>query len=408
MPVLKNIRTLYQCADSGAQADVHPIQSAALAWDTGGTITWVGKEIELPKELSDEPTYDAKQRVVIPGLIDCHTHLAFGGERSKEFEMRVLGTSYLDIAKAGGGILSTVASTREASENELTERASITLQAMRALGVTTVECKSGYGLTLKDELKLLSVYRKLQNTQKLTIIPTFLGAHTIPKEHKENRATYVDLLINEMIPSVTEQKLATFCDIFVEDSAFSLEEARAILEAGKRHGLRPKLHADQLSDGGGASLAAELEAISADHLEQISDAGIANMAAQGVIAVTLPIASLYTQESPLNARKLIQAKIPVAVATDYNPGSAPSYHLPLALMLACNLNRMSPAEALKGATIYAARALGVEESLGSLEGGKKADFAILDTSSVNHWLYQFQSNNCTATIKGGELLYGAI
>jgi imidazolonepropionase len=279
---------------------------------------------------------------------------------------------------------------------------------MSALGVTTVECKSGYGLTLKDELKLLSVYRKLQNTQKLTIIPTFLGAHTIPKEHKENRATYVDLLINEMIPAVAEQKLATFCDIFVEDSAFSLEEAHAILEAGKRHGLRPKLHADQLSDGGGASLAAELGAISADHLEQISDAGIANMAARGVIAVTLPIASLYTQETPLNARKLIQARIPVAVATDYNPGSAPSYHLPLALMLACNLNRMSPAEALKGATIYAASALGVEESLGSLERGKKADFAILDTPSVNHWLYQFQSNNCTATIKGGELLYGAI
>ena len=408
MPVLKNIRTLYQCTNSGEQADIYPIQSAALAWDTGGTITWVGKEIELPKELTHEPTYDAKHCVVIPGLIDCHTHLAFGGERSDEFEMRVLGTSYLDIAKAGGGILSTVASTRQASEDELTERARITLQAMSALGVTTVECKSGYGLTLKDELKLLSVYRKLQNTQKLTIIPTFLGAHTIPKEHKENRATYVDLLINEMIPAVAEQKLATFCDIFVEDSAFSLEEAHAILEAGKRHGLRPKLHADQLSDGGGASLAAELGAISADHLEQISDAGIANMAARGVIAVTLPIASLYTQETPLNARKLIQARIPVAVATDYNPGSAPSYHLPLALMLACNLNRMSPAEALKGATIYAASALGVEESLGSLERGKKADFAILDTPSVNHWLYQFQSNNCTATIKGGELLYGAI
>jgi imidazolonepropionase len=408
MPVLKNIGTLYQCADCGAQADVYPIESAALAWNTEGTIIWVGKEIELPKELTDEPTYDAKQRVVIPGLIDCHTHLAFGGERSEEFEMRVLGKSYLDIAKAGGGILSTVASTRKASEDELTERARITLQAMSALGVTTVECKSGYGLTFEDELKILSVYRTLQNTQKLTIIPTFLGAHTIPREHKENRAHYVDLLINEMIPAVAKQQLATFCDVFVEDSAFSLEEAHAILEAGKRHGLRPKLHADQLSDGGGATLAAELGAISADHLEQISDAGIANMAAQGVIAVTLPIASLYTQETPLNARKLIQAKIPVAVATDYNPGSAPSYHLPLALMLACNLNRMSPAEALKGATIYAARALGVDESLGSLERGKKADFTILDTLSVNHWLYQFQSNNCTATIKGGELLYGAI
>lgn len=408
MPLLKNIRTLYQCADSGEQADVHPIESAALAWNQEGTITWVGKESELPGELADEPVHDAKQRMVVPGLIDCHTHLAFGGERSEEFEMRVLGKSYLDIAKAGGGILSTVASTRKASQEELTERARTTLHAMISLGVTTVECKSGYGLTLKDELKLLSVYRTLQRTEKVSVIPTFLGAHTIPKEYKEKRATYIELLINEMIPAVAEQQLATFCDIFVEDSAFSREEAQVILEAGKRYGLRPKLHADQLSDGGGATLAAELGAISADHLEQISATGITDMASQGVIAVTLPIASLYTQEAPLDARKLIQAKIPVAVATDFNPGSAPSYHLPLALMLACNLNRMSPAEALKGATTYAARALGVHESCGSLEPGKQADFAILDTPSVNYWLYQFQSNNCTATIKGGELLYGAL
>lgn len=408
MPLLKNIRTLYQCTDSGKQADVHPIESAALAWNQGGAITWVGKESELPEELADEPVYNAKQCVVVPGLIDCHTHLAFGGERSEEFEMRVLGKSYLDIAKAGGGILSTVASTRKASQEELTERARTTLHAMISLGVTTVEAKSGYGLTLKDELKLLSVYQTLQHTEKVSVVPTFLGAHTIPKEYKEHRATYIELLINEMIPAVAEQQLATFCDIFVEDSAFSREEAEVILEAGKRYGLRPKLHADQLSDGGGATLAAELGAISADHLERISATGITDMASKGVIAVTLPIASLYTQEAPLDARKLIQARIPVAVATDFNPGSAPSYHLPLALMLACNLNRMSPAEALKGATIYAARALGVHESFGSLEPGKQADFAILDTPSVNYWLYQFQSNNCTATIKGGELLYGAL
>ena len=408
MPVLKNIRTLYQCSSSGGQSDIFPIENAALAWNTEGVITWVGKESDAPSELETEISFDAKDHVVIPGLIDCHTHLAFGGERSAEFEMRALGKSYLEIAKAGGGILSTVESTRAASEEELTERARETLHKMIALGVTTVECKSGYGLSLKDEMKLLSVYQALQNSEKPTLLTTFLGAHTIPKEYIDNRKQYIDLLINEMIPAIAEQHLATFCDIFVEDSAFQIDEARNILEVGKQHGLRPKLHADQLSDGGGAALAAELGAISADHLEQISDHGISQMASTGVVGVTLPIASLYTQQTPLNARRLIEAHIPIAVATDFNPGSAPSYHLPLALMLACNLNRMSPSEALKGATFYAAQALGIENTVGSLELGKNADFALLDTPSVNHWLYQFQSNNCVATVKEGELLYGAM
>lgn len=403
MPTLVNIGYLATCRDEGMQQDIHGIRDGAIAWK-GGEIKWVGKEDYLPAEFAGQEIIDAEGKMVIPGLVDCHTHLAFGGWRPEEFEMRLKGKSYLEIAKAGGGILSTVKATREASEEELLEKASGFLKEMTKLGVTTVECKSGYGLTVEDELKTLRVYKRLAGDQPVHIVPTLLGAHTIPPEFKENREGYIELLINEMIPAVAEEGLAEFCDIFVEDSAFSVDEARQILVTAQAAGLVPKLHADQLTSCGGAELAAELEAASADHLEQISEEGIAAMAETGVVGVTLPLASLYTQEQPLNCRKLIECGVQVAVATDFNPGSAPSYDLPLAMMLACNLGRMTPAEALKGATIYAAKAIHRDRNRGSIQPGKVADFAIIDAPDPDFWMYHFRRDVVREVFLKGESL----
>ena len=401
MKLLGNIGQLATCRAEGGQSDIHAVPNAAMAWDDKGVIRWVGPEKELPPEYRRAERLDAGGRLVIPGLVDCHTHLAFGGWRADEFEQRVRGHSYLDIARTGGGIASTVRQTRKATEEELRLRAAGFLAEMLALGVTTVECKSGYGLTLESELKLLRVYHRLGSEQPVRIVATFLGAHIIPPEFREQRSGYVDLVIHRMIPAVAEEKLARCCDVFVEDSAFSVEEARQILRAGQKAGLAAKLHADQLGSGGGAELAAELGALSADHLEHISDGGIAAMGAAGVVAVSLPLASLYLGQPPMPARRLIDAGVPVAVATDFNPGSAPSYHLPLALTLACTLQKMTPAEALKGATSYAARALGEQDSTGSLEVGRPADFAVIDAPDVNHWIYHFRSNACVLTVIGG-------
>jgi imidazolonepropionase len=404
--VLDNIGQLATCQAEGGQGDIHAISAAALVWDET-TIVWAGPANELPKEYRNAERIDAGGRLVIPGLVDCHTHLAFAGWRADEFEQRIQGRTYLDITRAGGGILSTVKQTRAATELELVERAADFLEQMLALGVTTVECKSGYGLDEENELKLLRVYRRLALEQPVRLVSTFLGAHVVPPEFREDRPAYVDLLIQRVIPAVAREKLAACCDVFVEESAFSVDEARRILRAGQRAGLASKLHADQLTDGGGAELAAELGALSADHLECISERGVVALAAGKTVAVSLPLASLYLGQASMPARRLIEAGVPVAVATDFNPGSAPSYHLPLALTLACTLQRMAPAEALKGATLYAARAVGMEDSVGSLETGKAADFALIDAPDVNHWLYHFRPNACVMTVIGGTTRWAA-
>ena len=404
MPVLRNIGLLATCRDEGTQDDIHAIEDAALVWE-GDTISWVGSDIEIPSEHSTDDVWDAGGNLVVPGLIDCHTHLAFAGTRQDEFVMRVLGKSYLEIAEAGGGIASTVKTTREASLETLTEQCLGILEHMKALGVTTVECKSGYGLDTETELRLLEVYDQLSEIQPLTIVPTFLGAHTIPPEHKESREEYIALLHDEMLPKVSENKLAEFCDIFVEDGAFSPDEARAILNRASELGFKLKLHVDQLSDIGGAALAVEVGAVSADHLERISKDGITALAGSNITAVTLPIASLYTFQTPLNARKLLEKGIPVAVATDFNPGSAPSYVLPFAMVLACTLNRMTPNEVLKGVTITAAKAICRADRLGSIEPGKAADFAIIESPDVPFWMYHHRENTCIATIKNGTKVF---
>jgi imidazolonepropionase len=399
MPVLTHIGMLTVCRPEGGQGEIHPIRDAALVWQ-GNRITWVGPEHELPSSFQHEEKLDAKKRLVVPGLIDCHTHLAFGGWRARDFVGRIEGETYLEIASRGGGIQQTVEMTRRLSEEELLLRARRFLREMTALGVSTVECKSGYGLLPNDEMKLLRVYRRLEEEQSARVIPTLL-AHTVPEEYRSNRQDYVRLWCEELIPSVVEAGLAEFCDVFVEETAFTLEEARTILAAARDNGLGVKVHADQFGDRSGAILAAESGAVSAEHLEFAGEEAIQALAAAGTVAVSLPVASLYLRQPPLQARRFIDCGVPVAVATDFNPGSAPTWHLPLAMTLACLLQEMTPREVLKACTIQAARAVSREAEIGSLEPGKLADFAIIDAPDVDHWLYHFRPNSCLGTFING-------
>jgi imidazolonepropionase len=294
-----------------------------------------------------------------------------------------------------------VTATRAASGGKLQRKANALLDAMLELGITTVECKSGYGLDTANELKQLEVYRRLDQSHPMDLVPTFLGAHIVPPEYRGKREQYISLLCEELIPMIAKEGLARFCDAFVETGAFTTDEARQIFAAATAHGLQIKVHADQLSDGGGAALAAEMGAVSAEHLENISAEGIEALAGSGTVAVSLPLASLYLGEPFLPARKLLADGVPVAVATDFNPGSAPSYHLPLAMTLACLSQQMTPQEVLNGATTVAARAISAETRIGSLLPGYGADLAIIDMPSLNQWLYHFVPNACVAVLKNG-------
>jgi imidazolonepropionase len=403
--VLSNISQLATCPPDKPQQDAGLVGNAALVW-TDGLVRWVGSMTEIPVEYQHEPVIDCGRRLIVPGLVDCHTHLCFGGWRGDEFELRLRGASYQEIARAGGGIASTVAATRAASLDELQCKAKSILDKMLDLGITTVECKSGYGLDETNELKQLEVYRRLNESHVVDLVATFLGAHIIPPEYSQHRDRYIRLLCDVLIPEVARQGLARFCDVFVETGAYSIEEARQILSVAARHGLGIKIHADQLSSGGGAELAAELAAVSAEHLEYISDAGVEAMAASGTVAVSLPLASLYLGEAYMPARKMMERDVPVAVATDFNPGSSPSYHLPLAMTLACVHQGMTPQESLKGATCVAAKAVSLSKHAGTLLPGYACDLAIIDSPSLNHWLYHFQPNACLAVIKNGEWVRG--
>ncbi|WP_419166461.1 imidazolonepropionase [Candidatus Palauibacter sp.] len=405
MPRLENIGCLATCANPSGQDDIGLIRDAALVWKDG-IVRWAGSAAALPPEYAEEPAWDAGGRLVIPGLVDAHTHLAFGGWRADEFSDRIRGRSYLEIAGAGGGIASTVRATRALDEEALLVRSRRFLSGMVALGVTTVEAKSGYGLDLETELRLLRVYRRLDEMGPARVVATCLAAHVVPREWAADRTGYVRLIIDEILPAVAERGLADFVDVFVEEAAFSADQARRICKRGRALGLRPKLHVDQLSGGGGAELAAEVDAVSADHLESVSEAGIAALAEAGAVAVTLPLATLYLDQAPPPARALIDAGVAVAVATDFNPGTAPSYHLPFAMTLACVRQRMTPAEVLKGTTRYAARAVGLEGTVGSLEPGAAADFALIDAPSAEHWLYHLRPNACVATVVGGTIRHG--
>ena len=354
----------------------------------------------------DELVLDARGGMVIPGLIDSHTHLVFAGTREDEFVQRSAGKSYLEIAKAGGGIQRTVQAVREASLDELVELTLPRLARMLSYGVTTVEVKSGYGLTVDDEIKMLEAVRRLSRLQPIELVPTYLAAHTLPPEYRDRREAYVDLVVSdELMGRVADEGLAEFCDVFCEESAFTVEESRRVLEKGKEHGLTPKIHADQLTQMGASRLAAEVGAITAEHLEHIDGGGIAALKEASVIGGLLPGCSFYLGVPQAPARRLIDEGIPVTVATDYNPGSSVVESLPLTMSIACTQAKMTPAEALDGATVHAAAALAREDRIGQIEEGMQADLVVLDAPSVDQWLYQVGRNAVQTVIKKGRVAY---
>lgn len=406
MPVLANIGLLATCAAPGGQGELHLVEGAAVAF-TEGVIRWAGPERELPRAFrafDDEARLDAGGRLVVPGLVDCHTHVVFGGWRAGELERRLRGEGYLEIARAGGGIAATVAATAALPDDALLARARGFLGEMARLGVTAVEAKSGYGLELEAELRLLRLQRRLAAEAPVRVVSTLL-AHGVPPAWRDRREAHVARFADELVPRAAREGLASACDVYVDEGAFTPDEARRILGAARAAGLLVKLHADQHGDRGGAALAAELGAASADHLEHVSAAGVEALARSGTVAVSLPLAALYLDAPHAPARRLVDAGVPVAVATDFNPGTAPSFHLPLALLLACTRGRLTPAEALKGATLVAARALGQDGAIGSIEPGKAADLAVIDAPTPLHWLYHFRPNDCVLTIAGGRVVW---
>ena len=350
----------------------------------------LGPSDEIEKNARGSEIVDARGRVVLPGFVDAHTHLVFAGNRLDDFERRARGETYEQIAKAGGGIWSTVAKTRAANDADLFTQAQKHAAWFLKGGTTTAEAKSGYGLTVEDELKILRVTRRLNQETLLEVVPTFLGAHAIPREDRESPERYVDLVINEMLPRVAKENLAEFCDVFCERGYFDLEQAREILVAAKKLGLKLRMHADQITNSGGAKLAAELNATTADHLEKTEGQGIAAMKSAGVQPVLLP-GSVYALGSTCypRAREMIDAGLAVVIATDFNPGSSPSPSMPMMLSLACTQMKMSPAEAIAASTINAAYSVGRGHKTGSLEIGKLANFAIFDCQDYRELAYWF-------------------
>jgi len=345
-----------------------------------GRIVQTGARGEIEKLIdADCEVVDADKRVVMPGFVDAHTHPVFAGNRADEFEMRAAGKSYQEIAASGGGIRSTVLKTRAASEDELFTASRRYCDWFLRAGTTTVEAKSGYGLTLEDEMKMLRVIRRLDEETPLRYVPTFLGAHTPPDEYKDNRTAYVDLIVNEMIPLVAREGLARFCDVFCEKGAFDVDESRRILQAARACGMGLRVHADQLSLSGGSQLAAELGAMTADHLEYAGETQISALKSANVQPVLLPASVLLigSHRYP-DARAMIDAGLAIVLATDFNPGSSPTTSMPLVLTLASTQMKMTPAEAITAATINAAFSLGLGDEVGSLESGKWADFVIHD------------------------------
>jgi imidazolonepropionase len=388
-----------------AMRDLAILPDAAILLD-GQRIAWMGLDAELP-ELPVDDTLDARGRVLLPGLVDSHTHLIFAGERIDEFEQRLEGKSYQEISAAGGGILATVRSVRSSSREELKALARPRLLRFLRFGVTTIEVKSGYGLTLTDELKCLETIAELNAEGPLELVPTFLGAHAVPPEFQRDREGYISLLCQEMLPEVARRKLAMFCDVFCERGVFSVAESDRILSRARDLGLRLKLHADELSDLGGAELAGRLGATSADHLLCVSDAGIDALAAGETVATLLPGTALFLGLAYAPARRLIQRGAAVALASDCNPGTSPTENLTLVGSLACTQMKMLPAEVVNALTLNAAAALAVADQVGSLEVGKQADLVLFDVKDYRQIFYEFGVNHVWRVFKRGRLVHAA-
>jgi len=384
------------------------LENAAVAC-RDGVIVWVGPESELAqavRPLAGATRADAAGGTVLPGFVDAHTHLPFAGWRESEFDERLRGTTYTEIAARGGGILSTVARTRAMERPALTALVRARLDELLALGTTTVEAKSGYGLARHHEMKQLEALRDASAGHAVAVVPTFLGAHTVPLEYRGNREAYVRLLIEEMLPAVAAARLAEFADAFVDANAFSVDEARRVLSAARAHGLGVRLHADQLADDGGAALAASLGAASADHLEFTTERGMEALAAAGTCGVILPAATFFLMmdEAP-PARKLVEAGVPVVVATDFNPGSCPIDSMACAVGFACLSARLSVDEAITAATLNAAHSLRRADRVGSIEVGKRADLVVHAVPNRYHLVYRFGAPRIRLVICAGKVEY---
>ena len=394
------------CAAKGGeqQGDILTLQNAYIAVD-GERISAVGQG-EVPTQLlsDSEQVIDAQGKLVTAGLVDAHTHLVFGGWREHELALKLHGVPYLDILAQGGGILSTVRSTRAASKEELMEKTAKSLSSMLALGTTTCEAKSGYGLDFDNELKQLEVTRQLNETQPVELVSTFMAAHALPEEYKNDREGYLSLIIDKMLPYVAEHKLAEFCDVFCETGVFTPEESRRLLTAAQKLGLGAKIHADEIDPIGGSQLAGEIGAVSAEHLIVCPEEGIQSMAKGKTIACLLPATSFYLGATFAPAKQMVEAGVPVAVASDFNPGSTPNLSLQLAMNIACYRYRLTPEQVLTAATLNAAAAIGRADTVGTVEAGKQADLLIWDADNLDFIFYRYGNNLVKTVIKKGRVV----
>ena len=408
--LIRNAREILTCAGPGPlagsrQAQVTAVANASLA-AMDGVIVFVGPAAEADAQVTLRPdavVIDAADHAVVPGFVDAHTHSVFAGDRRAELRRRLAGATYAEIAAAGGGIVSTVTATREATQEELVNQSRPRLDEMLASGTTTCEIKSGYGLDVESELRMLRAIAALATQHTIDVIPTFMGAHEVPQEYRGRRDDYVDLVIREMLPAVAAEQLAAWCDVFCETGVFSPDDSLRILEAGIEHGLKPRIHADELAASGGSRIAAQVGARSADHLIFVPDEGIAAMAASGVVATLLPNAAFYLKLGRFApARKLIEAGVPVALATDVNPGGGFSPSMPFAIALACFGMNMTFEEALVAATFNGAWSLDVSDKVGSLEPGKLADAVIVRGEAIN--LIRMGAPSIAAVVKRGRVV----
>ncbi|WP_091735369.1 imidazolonepropionase [Marininema mesophilum] len=390
-----------------AMEDLKIIEDGSV-WIEDGRIQAVGTDAELLTQyqdrLAEAKEIDATGRLVTPGLVDPHTHLVHAGSRENEFEKRLQGATYMEIMAAGGGIHSTTRATKEADHEQLLTESRRRLDAFLLQGVTTVEAKSGYGLEWEHEKKQLEVAQELNRTHVIDIVSTFMGAHAVPSKYRDRPDDFVDLVVNEMIPKVARLGLAEFNDVFCERGVFTPEQSRRILEVGKKHGLAPKIHADEIEPYAGAELAAEVGAVSADHLLRASKEGIRAMAEAGTVAVLLPGTAFFLMADSADARAMIDAGVAVALSTDCNPGSSPTVSLPLIMNLGCLKMGMTPAEALTATTINAAHAIRRGHEVGSLEKGKKADLVLYDVSDYRSLQYAYGVNHARTVIKTGQVV----
>ena len=403
--LLKNISRLYTPDVSAGYGKVVEKHNVHLLIDSG-RIAAIFDSDDALQNVQADAQLDLSGKTVIPGFIDAHTHPVFWKTREDEFIMRIQGKSYEEIAAAGGGIRNSVRAFRQASKEAIKEVTRQRIHPFLSFGVTTIEAKSGYGLSTDDEIKALEVINELNAEQPLDLVPTFLGAHEVPDEYQNDRQAYVDLVCNEMIPLVAERKLAKYCDVFCEEGVFTVEESRKILTTAQRYGLQARIHADELSPFGGAELAAEIGAETADHLVQISDEGIKALAAAGVIPILLPGTTFFLgKDRYAPARKMIEAGCEVAISTDFNPGSSTTQNFQLMWTIGALKLKMLPGELLWASTYIPAKSLGLQDTLGSVEVGKQADLVVLDIPNLNYLPYHYGVNHTVMTIKKGEVVY---